>query len=738
MSFFEELKRRNVVRTAVLYLVAAWLSLQVTDVLASLLPLPKWAGSLVVLLLVLGFPITLIASWVYEMTPEGLKLEKDINHSQSVSHETGRKINTLIIVLLVMAIAVVAMDRLLPETPAVADTLPPEPPSTAAENLAPDRSVAVLPFANRSAREDDSFFVDGIHDDILTQLARIDSLTVISRTSVEKFRGTTQSMKEIGDVLRVKNILEGGVQRAGDRVRINVQLIDVSTDDHLWAETYDRELTTANIFGIQSEISTAIAEALKATLSPEEQDRLQGVPTENLAALEAYFLGKQSMAKRTGAALADAVDYFEQAIELDPDFALAYVGQAASYSLQTDNGNLSPKDASALALPLLDRALKLDDQSAEAYAVLGSGLMRSGDRDAAEAAFRRALDLGPNYASAHHWYSLLLRSHGEYDAGLKHIQQAIRLDPLSTVLQTNLGTVLFELDRPEEAIAQYKEIVEMDAAFPASYWSLGGIYWTQFGQLDEALTWFKKGLERNPGNVKITAWIGLLFLDLGDETEAERWIDAALEIASEDNFSLWAKEMLLLFQGDKTQAREYAKKVLEQDPTWALSLSDLGNQDLLAGFAADAGARYESQFPMLFDDDHPKIDRLNVDAAINLGLVMTHLERPTRAQLLLDSSLDYADSTSKPGLHWYTIAHGIPRQVQIYALQGKTERALKELRQAVDSGWRGLWWYWLEHDLTLESIRHEPEFQAMVAEIKADMAAQLVRVRAMEANSLVE
>jgi TolB-like protein/Tfp pilus assembly protein PilF len=738
MSFFEELKRRNVVRTAVLYLVAAWLSLQVTDVLASLLPLPKWAGSLVVLLLVLGFPIILIASWVYEMTPEGLKLDKNVNRSQSVSHETGRKINTLIIVLLVVAIAVVAVDRLLPETATVTDAPIAEPAIAVVASQAPERSVAVLPFANRSAREGDSFFVDGIHDDILTQLARIDSLTVISRTSVEKFRDTTKSMKEIGDVLGVKNILEGGVQRAGDRVRINVQLIDVSTDDHLWAETYDRELTTANIFGIQSEISTAIAKALKATLSPEEQDRLKGVPTENLAALEAYFLGKQSMAKRTGAALADAVDYFEQAIELDPDFALAYVGQAASYNLQTDNGNLSPKEAFALGQPLLDRALKLDDQSAEAYAALGSGLSRSTDRDAAEAAFQRALDLGPNYASAHHWYSMLLRSFGEYDAGLTHIQQAIRLDPLSSVLQANLGTVLFELDRPEDAIAQYRKTIEMDAAFPASYWSTGGIYWTQFGRLDEALTWFKKGLERNPGNAKITALIGLLYLDLGDEAEAERWINTALENAPEDYFSIWSREMFLLFQGERTQAREYAKKVLEQDPTWALSLSDLGNQDLLAGFAADASARYENQFPMLFDDDDPKINGFNVDAAINLGLVMTHLERPARAQLLLDRSLDYADSTSMPRSHWYTIAYGIPWQVQIYALQGETERALMELRQAVDSGWRGLWWYWLEHDPKLESIRHEPEFQAMVVEIKADMAAQLVRVRAMQANSLLE
>jgi len=734
MSFFEELKRRNVFRMAVLYLVAAWLLLQVTDVLSSLLTLPGWAGSFVVMLLLLGFPIMLMVSWVYEMTPEGLRRDKDIDHSESVSSETGRKINTLTVVLLVLAIAVVALDRLLPETVTVVDAPTPAPTNAADADLTADRSIAVLPFANRSSREEDRFFVDGIHDDILTQLANIGSLTVISRTSVEKFRNTTQSMKEIGDILGVKNILEGGVQRAGDRVRINMQLIDVITDESLWAATYDRELTTTNIFGIQSEISTAIAEALKATLSVEEQDKLNTVPTENLAALEAYFLGKQSMAKRTGASLAEAVDHFERAIELDPEFALAYVGQADSYSALEDNGNLSPQEVMALARPLIDKALQLDDQLAEAYSALGQNLRKAGDRAVAEIAYQRAMELAPNYATAHHGYSMFLRSYGQYERGQEHIRRAVQLDPLSSVLQTNLGTVLVELGRPKEALSQYQKIIDMDAGYPPAYWSIGGIYWTEYGQLAEALTWFKQSLDRNPGNAKITAWIGLLYLDLGDEAEAERWISAAEERAPDDSFSSWAKEMLLLFQGEASQARAYANKVLRQDPRWALSLANLGSQDLLAGSAADAGARYEAQFPMLFDGDDPNVNRSNVDAAINLGLIMTSLGQPARAQLLLDRSLEYAESTTMPRLHWYPIAYGIPQQVQIYALQGETDKALQSLRQAVDSGWRAFWWYWLEHDPKLDSIRDEPEFRAIVTEIKADMAAQLALVRATESS----
>ncbi len=724
-SVWGELRRRNVVKVAAAYAIVGWLLVEVASVVLPTLLLPDWTLRILVFFVILGFPLALFFAWAYELTPEGLKKEKDVDRAQSITHITGRKLDFIIIGVMAIAIAYFLVDKFVwvGEEPATTVAVSEERPS-----------VAVLPFANRSANEDDAFFVDGIHDDLLSHISKIGSIKIISRTSVLQYRDTTKTIPQIGEELGVATVLEGGVQRAGEQVRINVQLIDARTDEHLWSEIYDRQLSAANIFTIQSEIATAIATALETALSPQEQDRLQAVPTENLAALEAYFLGKQSMAKRTGAALADAVDYFEKAIVLDPSFALAYVGQANSYALQTDNGDLSPMEAFALAEPLIDKALELDDQSGEAYAALALNLVGTRDRDAAETAFQRALDLGPNYATAHHWYSLFLRSYGQYDAGLIQIKHAIQLDPLSSVVQANLGTVLFELGRPEEAIAQFKKTIEMDPTYPASHWSIGAIYWTQFGQLDEALAWFKQGLERNPGSAMITAWIGLLYLDLGDEDAAEHWINMAFERVPDGIFSNWAKEMLLLYRGESTQAREYASKVLRQDPGWALSLAHLGNQDLLASLAANASARYEKQFPMLFDDDDPKIDTSNVQAAINLALIMTRLGRPARAQLLLDRSLEVAESTSIPRLHWYTVAYGIPQQVQIYALQGKTEEALGALRQAIDNGWRGLWWYWLEHEPNLDSIRDKPEFQAMVEEIKADMAAQLARVRVMEAS----
>ncbi len=314
MSFFSELKRRNVFKVAVAYIIVAWILLQVSDTLVPALRLPEWFHSGVAFLLILGFPIALIFAWAFELTPEGIKLEKNVVRSESTTHLTSRKLGFGIIGLMAVAILYLVWDNyVLDEAPS--NTAGKVADESMAATVEIDKSIAVIPFINRSAEASDAYFVDGIHDEILTHLAKLSGIhKVISRTSVERYRGTTKSIPEIAQKLGVTHILEGGVQRAGDRVRINVQLIDAKTDKHLWAGTYDRQLTAANIFAIQSEIATFIAEALRATLSPEEQIRLDSVPTKSLAALEAYFLGKQRVAKRTSVALTEANDFFQQAI----------------------------------------------------------------------------------------------------------------------------------------------------------------------------------------------------------------------------------------------------------------------------------------------------------------------------------------------------------------------------------------------------------------------------------------
>ncbi|MDX1570924.1 MAG: hypothetical protein R3200_10580, partial [Xanthomonadales bacterium] len=347
-NFFGELKRRNVFRVALLYLVGSWLVLQVGEILFEALALPDWSLRFILAALLLGFPIALVFSWVYELTPDGIKREKDVDRSQSVTHETSRKLDLAVIAVVLVGLAVVLGDRFLAPADTAADekavpsstpdaveqdaALPAEPtpgknevsPAPAPDDSAPAQSVAVLPFTTRSTDPEDEFFADGMHDDLLTQLAKIGALKVISRTSVMEYKETTKKVPEIADELNVATVVEGGVQRAGSRVRINAQLIDADTDQHLWAETFDRELTAQNIFDIQTEIATAIAEALQATLTPEEETRIGRKLTDNLEAWEAYRRGLRLLNGISPDDYQRALLEAQRALELDPDFAAAY------------------------------------------------------------------------------------------------------------------------------------------------------------------------------------------------------------------------------------------------------------------------------------------------------------------------------------------------------------------------------------------------------------------------------
>jgi TolB-like protein len=246
MSLFSELKRRNVFRVGLAYIVSAWLALQVTDVVLSILELPGWIGRLVFVIVALGFPVTLLLAWIYELTPEGIRRDREAGRDEAAARAAGRRLDFIIIGVLAVAVAYFAINH--------------DWSGERRIGMASAPSIAILPFVNRSALEEDVFFVDGVHDDLLTLLFKLGDLKVISRTSVEKFRGTGLSISDVAGQLGVATVLEGAVQRAGGQVRITVQLIDADTDEHLWAESYDRELTAENLSAIQSDIARVIAQ----------------------------------------------------------------------------------------------------------------------------------------------------------------------------------------------------------------------------------------------------------------------------------------------------------------------------------------------------------------------------------------------------------------------------------------------------------------------------------------------
>ncbi|MDH3351134.1 MAG: tetratricopeptide repeat protein, partial [Gammaproteobacteria bacterium] len=421
MGLLSELRRRNVFRVAIAYIIVAWLILQVGDTLAPALRLGDWVNTALAFFLILGFPIALVFAWAFEITPEGLKKEKDVDRAKSVSHLTGRKLDYAIIGLLAVGMFYLVLEnhvfRIMPSQTvdeAVQD-------SVAAAGEA-GQSIAVLPFSNRSAAAEDVYFVDGIRDDILTQLAKVSSFgKVISRTSMEQYRDTSKSIPQIGQELGVATVLEGGVQRAGDRVRINVQLIRAATDEHLWAETYDRTLTATNIFAIQSEIVETIVRQLDAKLTSRETQQLAAMPTEDLDAYSAYLKGKSAADIESVESLNAAIDYFKTAVSLDPNFALAYVGLADAYLTLGANflGGLPVDESNALAEPPLSRALILDENSGEAHATLGLLRQQQGDLQAAEQAFKQAIALQPNYARVFRLYGRLRARQGRSEEAME-------------------------------------------------------------------------------------------------------------------------------------------------------------------------------------------------------------------------------------------------------------------------------------------------------------------------------
>ena len=333
--------------------------------------IPNWGRvfRLIVLFIVIGFPVALILAWAFELTPEGIKLESEVTPNQSITGRTGRRIVGITIVLAVLAVGLMFFQIMRSKPSAIrGKTFAPS-----SEAPIESKSIAVLPFENLSHDPENAYFSEGIQDEILTRLAKVGDFKVISRTSTEKVKSTPGNLREIAQQLGVAHILEGSVQKSTDQVRVNVQLINALTDTHLWAETYDRKLT--DIFAVESEIAKTVAESLQAKLSGHAERVLAARPTENPQAHELYFKGRYFWNKRTTRNLQKAINYFQQAIDLDPNYALAYAGLADAHSIVPIYAGTPPKDDIPKALAAARRAVELDESLAEAHTSLANALV---------------------------------------------------------------------------------------------------------------------------------------------------------------------------------------------------------------------------------------------------------------------------------------------------------------------------------------------------------------------------
>ncbi len=469
MSIFQELKRRNVFRVTTVYAIASWLLLQVADVLFPILTLPGWAIRLLAAFLILGLPVAIIFAWAFEMTPDGLKRERDVDRSGSVTPVTGRKIDRVIIGLLVFAVGYLFFKPMLDsatrtDTPATSVTSVTPQSSDAAANGDGPTSVAVLPFVNMSPDPDNEYFSDGISEEILNVLVKIEGLRVPSRTSSFAFKGQNTDIAEIAKKLDVDHVLEGSVRKSGNTVRVTAQLIDVATDAHLWSDTYDREL--ADIFAIQDEISQAIVEALKVTLAIGSVDSSGNIGTSNVDAYNSYLRGRHFWNKRTAPNFLLAIEAYEEAIAADPMFARPYSALAETYALMPEYGGLGVDEAWPKLEHAATRALELDPRSAETYTALAYAKDRFHYRwDESPTDYLKAIELNPDYATARQWYGEHLAQTRSFEAALEQNLKAKELDPVAPIVTLAYAIVLEANGRHAEAQKEYGEILELTPNF---------------------------------------------------------------------------------------------------------------------------------------------------------------------------------------------------------------------------------------------------------------------------------
>ena len=435
------------------------------------------------------------------------------------------------------------------------------------------RSIAVLPFATRTAdaTEDASFFADGIHDDVLTQLSKVDSLKVISRTSVMTFRSTDQTIPEIAEKLGVATVLEGSVQRAGDRVRVNVQLIDADSDEHLWAETYDRELTAENLFAIQADMAVQIAGALRATLTPQTAARLEAKPTTSLAAYELYVRGRYTLDTEglTQAAVLRAKELFEEALEADSTYAAAYAGLAETYQLSWQPLALLPmEEALPAARNAAETALRLDESLPDAHLSMGNVLAAEQRWSEAEDAFLRALDLSPGFSEAMRDYAHLLIYEQRFDEAVPVARLAVETDPLSLRNRQRLAAVLMFSRDYEAAIEVSAGIVELEPEYPWGYYYLGASSALNRNSA-EAIRAFQRAMELEPDQQYIVVGLAYAHATAGDRT-------TTLEILERlDHSGPILKEIAIVYGelGDIDLALEYLERAYEEDPASLASIN---------------------------------------------------------------------------------------------------------------------------------------------------------------------
>ena len=545
-NFFAELKRRNVYKVAVAYAIVGWLLVQIATQVFPFLEIPNWVVRLVIMLVAAGFPVALVIAWAFELTPEGLKRTEDVD----LQAGSGSKKRAWIYVAVIGAAFSVGLFFVGRYT--VRNT------ASAARTELSAKSIAVLPFDNLSRDPDNAFFAEGVQDEILTRLAKVADLKVIARTSTQRFKSAPENLPDIANQLGALNILEGSVQKVNDQVRVNVQLINALTNAHLWAEIYDRKLT--DIFAVESDIAKTIADTLQAKLTGSEKQMIAAQPTSDTAAYELYHKGRSLWEKRSGDNIPKAISFYEQAVARDPNYALAYAGLADAYILLPYYTATAQRDASGKAKEAALKALRLDPNLAEAHAAVGKVLnFAEIDLTGSIREFERAIELKPNYATAHHWLGAgPLVDLGRFDDAIAHGKRAIELDPLSPIMNADLGLTLYFARHYDEAVVQLRKPLVLDPTFAYALYNLGMVLQSK-GDLPGAIAQYEKAKQFSD-DPHISALSGAAKALAGDKNAALQTLTDLDNISQHREVLAYSRALLHLSLNNKDEALRWLEQ----------------------------------------------------------------------------------------------------------------------------------------------------------------------------------
>ncbi|MGA9575222.1 MAG: tetratricopeptide repeat protein, partial [Lysobacterales bacterium] len=571
MSFFEELKRRNVIRVAIAYGVASWFLLQLADLVLENIDAPAWVIQAIMLVLAIGFPLVVMFAWAFEMTPEGIKKEKDVDRSQSVTHQTGRKLDRMIIGIMAIVIAFLVLDRFVLKddsgqsaTATEAQTVQQAGATEAVTKTGP--SVAVLPFVNMSGDANNEYFSDGLTETLLHMLAQLPDLRVAARTSSFAFKGKDTGIAEISKILGVEHVLEGSVQKSGNRVRITAQLIRAEDGFHVWSQNYDRTLD--DIFAIQDEIANDVANALDVSLLG-GNEVIHNVDTKNLSAYEAYLKGLEQQAMNSFSSLPLAQSLFKEALAADPEFVDAKLALARNYQLMGWTGAINADDALHQALPLIEQVLVVEPENYMARALKLQSELGINDKFIPEERARKfqelrdLLPLLPNGSFLRDYVALNLSfNQGRHQEAVEVIQAGLLVDPLDANLHDTLGKTFTRMKRYDEAMVSLQRALALQPDDPNIYFDIGDLK-AELGDLNGTLEWRRKAVEVDPQDHELAAELAQDFFNLGLLEEGNHWAAKSIAMAPQSAVGRRVRLQQAYASGDMGLALSLAQSMIK-------------------------------------------------------------------------------------------------------------------------------------------------------------------------------